>query len=321
VAVAETLELQVRAIRLQAHNILSFELVDRAGQPLPVVQAGAHVDVHLPGGLVRSYSLAGDPEDRSRWVLGVLREDHGQGGSRSMHDRVRVGGSLRVSQPKNEFALNPDARRSILLAGGIGITPIKAMAHALWHRDQPFELHYCARSQAHAAFLKPLTDLLGPDYLHLHFDDGDPSKGLDIGALLATHEPQTHLYYCGPSGFMAACDQASQHWPSGTVHREYFKAPASESVAPANDGAFTVHLVRSGQSIVVQPDQTIVRALELSGQRLGTSCMAGLCGTCKVNYVEGEVDHRDYILTDEEKTYCLTACVSRAKGATLSIDL
>ena len=315
------MELLVRAIRLQAQDVLSFELVDPSGSLLPPVQAGAHIDVHLPGGLVRSYSLAGDPMDRSRWVLGVLREAHGQGGSRSMHERVRVAGRLRVSHPKNEFPLHPQAKRSILLAGGIGITPIKAMAHALWHADQPFELHYCARSQSSAAFLKPLTDFLGPDYLHLHFDGGDPAKGLDIAALLARPEPDTHLYYCGPAGFMAACEAASAHWPTGTVHREYFKAPAADPAVTANDGAFTVHLLRSGQTVVVEPDQSIVRAIELTGARVPTSCMSGLCGTCKVNYVDGEVDHRDYILTDDEKSYCLTACVSRAKGASISIDL
>ena len=320
-SVAEPIDLLVRAIRLEANNILSFELVDPAGKQLPKVKAGAHVDVHLPGGMVRSYSLAGDPRDRSCWLLGVLREANGQGGSRTMHERVRVGGSLRVSAPKNEFSLDQSATRSILLAGGIGITPIKAMAHELWHQDASFEVHYCAKTSAHAAFLKPLTDMLGPDFLHVHYDDGDPAKGLDIKALLASVESGTHVYYCGPAGFMAACEAASEHWPSGTVHREYFKAPAVDPAVTANDGSFTVHLVRSGQTIVVEPDQSIVRAIELSGGRVPTSCMSGLCGTCKVNYLDGEVDHRDYILNDEEKTYCLTACVSRARGPSLSLDL
>jgi vanillate O-demethylase ferredoxin subunit len=317
----EPLDLLVRAIRLEAHNVLSFELVSQNGRDLPEVKAGAHLDVHLPGGMVRSYSLAGDPTDRSCWLLGVLREANGQGGSRSMHERVRVGGTLRVSPPKNEFGLDASAQHSILLAGGIGITPIKAMAHTLKHEGASFEVHYCARSVGHAAFVQSLTDTLGADALHLHFDEGDPSKGLDIAALLAKHKPDTHVYYCGPAGFMAACEKASEHWPSGTVHREYFKAPAADPAVIANDGSFTLHLTRSGQMIVVEPDQTIVRAIELSGGRVPTSCMSGLCGTCKVNYLDGDVDHRDYILTDDEKTYCLTACVSRARGASLSLDL
>jgi vanillate O-demethylase ferredoxin subunit len=318
---ANPIDLLVRTIRLEAHNIMSFELVHPQGQLLPEVQAGSHVDVHLPAGMVRSYSLAGDPNDRSRWLLGVLREADGQGGSRAMHERVRVGGSLRVSSPRNEFALHESATHSILLAGGIGITPIKAMAHALRQAGKPFELHYCARGRENVAFFDELTALVEPGQLYWHFDGGDPAKGLDIPALLASPAPDTHVYYCGPAGFMAACEQASEHWPKGTVHREYFKAPVQAACVSSSDGSFTVHLVRSGQTITVQPDQTIVRAIELSGVRVPTSCMSGLCGTCKVSYVQGEVDHRDYILTDEEKQHCLTACVSRAKSASLSLDL
>ncbi len=319
--VAGTVDLLVRTIRLEGQNILSFELVHPKGELLPGVQAGAHVDVHLPGGMVRSYSLAGDPADRTRWLLGVLREANGQGGSRAMHERVRVGGTLRVSAPRNEFGLHEAATHTILMAGGIGITPIKAMAHALSAARKSFELHYCARSQANAAFVDELTALVGPDRLHWHFDGGDWTKGLDIEALLASPAPGTHLYYCGPSGFMAVCEQASAHWDQSAVHREYFKAPVQQTQSLGEDGAFTLHLARSGQTITVEPGQTIIRAIELNGGRVPTSCMSGLCGTCKVNYLEGEVDHRDYILSDEEKQYCLTACVSRAKGAMLSLDL
>lgn len=319
-AFSGTADLLVRTLRLEGQNILSFELVHPRGEWLPEVNAGAHVDVHLPGGMVRSYSLAGDPADRKRWLLGVLRETNGKGGSRAMHERVRVGGTLRVSAPRNEFRLNHDAVHSVLLAGGIGVTPIKAMVHELRAAGKSFEVHYCARSQDNAAFVDELTALAG-DKLHWHFDGGDPTKGLDIKTLLAKPGLGTHVYFCGPAGFMGACEAATAHWDKGTVHREYFKAPVQEVQAGNEDGSFTVFLARSGQTITVEPDQTIVRAIELSGGRVPTSCMSGLCGTCKVNYLEGEVDHRDYILSDEEKQYCLTACVSRAKGATLSLDL
>ena len=319
-SVSTTIDLLVRTIRLEGQNILSFELVHPKGESLPSVQAGAHIDVHLPGGIVRSYSLAGDPADSSRWLLGVLREANGQGGSRAMHERVRVGGTLRVSTPRNEFKLDAEAKHSVLLAGGIGVTPIKAMAHALAAAGESFEVHYCARSQENAAFVDELTALAG-DKLHWHFDGGDPSKGLDIKSLLANPVSGTHVYFCGPAGFMGACEEATTHWDKGTVHREYFKAPVKETEPGNEDGSFTVFLARSGQTITVEPDQTIVRAIELSGGRVPTSCMSGLCGTCKVNYLEGEVDHRDYILSDDEKQYCLTACVSRAKGASLSLDL
>lgn len=320
-SLATTIDLLVRTIRLEGQNILSFELVHPKGELLPEVEAGAHVDVHLPGGLVRSYSLAGDPADSRRWMLGVLREANGKGGSRAMHERVRVGGTLRVSWPRNEFKLSHDAQHSILLAGGIGVTPIKSMAHALSHAGKSFEVHYCARSEANAAFVEELNALVGTDRLHWHFDGGDPARGLDIKTLLARPEAGTHVYFCGPAGFMAACEDASAHWDKGTVHREYFKAPVKQVQPGTADGAFTVFLARSGQTVTVEPNQTIVRAIELSGGRVPTSCMSGLCGTCKVTYLEGEVDHRDYILSDEEKQYCLTACVSRARGESLSLDL
>jgi vanillate O-demethylase ferredoxin subunit len=156
--------------------------------------------------------------------------------------------------------------------------------------------------------------------LHFHFDEGEPSKGLDIHALLKEHTSGTHVYYCGPAGFMSACAQASAHWPQEAVHCEHFKAPET---APRDlpDGAFEVFLVKSGVTLQVGPDQTIVRAIELTGRRVPTSCLSGLCGACKVGYVDGDVDHRDYILNDDERSHCLTVCVSRAKGKSLSLDL
>lgn len=317
---AAGLQLQVRAIRLQAEGIHAFELAHPDGDELPEADAGAHVDVHLPGGHMRSYSLAGDPRDRSRWTLGVLREAKGRGGSRALHDNVRVGDTLAVGAPRNAFPLTPGAGHTMLLAGGIGITPLKAMAHVLAAEGRSFELHYCVRSPKNAAFVDELHALLPEGRLHLHFDGGDPARGLDIAALLADPAPGCHLYYCGPGGFMKACEEASGHWPAGTVHSEHFKAPEPKpSSAPA--GSFEVRLARSGVTVQVPPDQTIVRAIELSGHRVSTSCLSGLCGACKVNYLEGEVDHQDYILTDEEKRSCLTVCVSRAKSACLVLDL
>lgn len=314
------LELQVRAIRLQGQGVCSYELADPQGEPLPPFEAGAHVDVHLPGGLVRSYSLAGDPQDRSCWLLGVLKEPKGQGGSRAMHEKVRVGDLLRVGPVRNAFPLAAQAGHTLLLGGGIGITPLKAMAHVLAARGDAFDLYYCARSPAHAAFLSDLCAIVPPGRLHLHFDGGDPARGLDIAALLQDRGEGTHVYFCGPAGFMQACESACAHWPPEAVHSEHFKAPAS---VPSDipDGGFEVTLARSGTTIQVGPDQTIVRAIELSGHRVPTSCLSGLCGACKVDYLEGEVDHRDYILDDAERARCLTVCVSRARSRTLTLDL
>lgn len=317
----EPMKLLVRGIRMQAEGIHAFDLVHPDGHELPLVEAGAHVDVHLPGGVVRSYSLAGDPEDRSCWTLGVLREAKGRGGSQAMHEKVRVGEPLTIGWPRNAFALADGAKHSILLAGGIGITPLKAMAHVLASRGESFELHYCARTVKHAAFLHEIRALVPPERLHLHHDDGDRSKALDIAGLLAKPEPDTHVYFCGPGGFMDACAEAAKHWPQGTVHSEHFKAPERPKSDAAPAGSFEVRLARSGASVQVLPDQTIVRALELAGHRVATSCLSGLCGACKVGYLEGDVDHQDFILSDEEKTHCMTACVSRAKSSILVLDI
>jgi vanillate O-demethylase ferredoxin subunit len=320
VADAGTLQLQVRAIRLQAERTHAFELARPDGALLPPVLAGAHVDVQLPGGLLRSYSLAGDPQDRTHWLLGVLRELDGRGGSHALHERVRVGDLLPVSAPRNAFALAPEARHSVLLGGGIGITPLKAMAHVLAAQGASFELHHCARSPQHAAFATELDAAVPAAQLHRHFDGGDPARGLDIAALLASPAPGTHLYYCGPGGFMQACADASRHWPAGSVHFEHFKPPVCAApAAPA--GSFEVLLARRGIRLQVLPEQTIVRAIELAGLRVPTSCLAGLCGSCKTGYLQGEVEHLDYILSDEEHQHCMTLCVSRARSPLLVLDL
>jgi ferredoxin-NADP reductase len=310
----------IRGIRWQAEGIHSFELAHPEGHEMPVVGAGAHVDVHLPGGVVRSYSLAGDPADRTQWTLGVLRETKGRGGSRAMHEAIRVGELITLGWPRNAFVLADEAQHSVLIAGGIGITPLKAMAHALAAQGASFELHYCSRTPKHAAFLDELRALVPADRLHLHHDHGERDKGLDIATLLSQHTEGKHVYFCGPGGFMDACATAASHWPQGTVHSEHFKAPdRPKSEAPA--GSFEVKMARTGTVVQVLPDQTIVRALELAGHRVPTSCLSGLCGACKVDYLEGDVDHQDFILSDEEKTRCMTVCVSRARSQCLVLDL
>ena len=314
------LRLRVQAIRLQADGIHAFELVDPDAALLPPATAGAHVDVHLPGGLMRSYSLAGDPADRTAWTLGVLREVNGQGGSKAMHQSVHVGELLMVGAPCNAFPMASGAAHTVLLAGGIGITPIKAMAHTLTAQGKSFEVHYCARTARNVAFTRELRALVPPDKLHFHFDNGVPSQGLNITDLLKQQPDGGHLYYCGPGGFMKACAEASTHWAPGSVHFEHFKPPeqASKSVP---DASFEVRLARTGITVPVLPDQSIVRAIELAGHRVPTSCLSGLCGSCKVDYLEGDVEHNDYILSDEEKTRCMTLCVSRSRSPMLVIDL
>lgn len=323
---SELYALQVRQIRLEAEGIHSFELVHPEGQALPAFEAGAHLDVHIPtpsGVLVRQYSLCNDPIERHRYVIAVLREAAGRGGSQGMHTAVQVGHTLKVSAPRNHFALDNGAGPVILLGGGIGITPLKAMAHTLARAGRDFVLHDCARTPERLAFRDELLATFGPQRVQFHLDHGRPADGLDLVATLREVPPGAQLYYCGPVGFMAACAQASAHWPAGSVHSEHFKAPepAADATPPSEPGSFVVQLARSGQVFTVRAEQTLVEGLAGVGVEVPTSCISGLCGTCKVDYLAGEVEHLDHILGDDEQARCLTACVSRGKAGTLVLDL
>lgn len=323
----QTLQLLVRQIRFEGKGIQSYEFVDPSGADLPAFDAGAHIDVHLGDGMIRQYSLCNPPDERKRYVIAVLRDEAGRGGSKAVHERLHVQDIVRVSHPRNHFSLVTDAEKVILLAGGIGVTPLKAMAHALDARGVDYELHYCARDATCAAFSDELAALHARGRLHYHFDGGTPGAGLDIGRLLTKASHGTHVYYCGPGGFMKACEQATGHWPKDSVHFEHFKAPerppasSSESGVPDASGAFDVRIASSGQVIPVRPEQSIVDALSEAGVSIETSCCSGLCATCKVRYLEGEVDHRDYILGEDERVEYLTACVSRATSKLLVLDL
>lgn len=316
------LSLLVRQIRFEATGINSYELVHPAGEHLPAFDAGAHIDVHLNNGVIRQYSLANAQHERHRYVIGVLRDEKGRGGSKALHDSLRVQDIVEVSYPRNNFTLTDKASKVMLLAGGIGVTPIKAMAHALDDAGTPFEFHYCARNEACVAFGDTLAGPWKHGSAQFHFDHGNPADGLDIAALLRDPPNGAHLYYCGPSGFMQACAAASAHWPAGTVHCEHFKAPLAPATAQdAPAGSFTLKIASTGAAIPVGPTTSIADALKAAGVRIETSCESGLCGTCRIRYLEGEVDHHDCILDDAEHQQFLTACVSRAKTPILVLDL
>ena len=319
---SETLRVFVRQIRFEGLGINSYELVDPGGGELPAFTPGAHIDVHLDGGGVRQYSLSNDPHERHRYVIAVLKDEAGRGGSRSLHDSLHVQDTVTISRPRNNFELVDDARKVVLLAGGIGVTPLKAMAHTLERLGLDYELHYCAKEPQNAAFNDELNALAAKGRVRFHFDGGQPGRGLDIGALLHDPDDATHVYYCGPSGFMDACANATTHWPKGNVHFEHFKAPAGASgddALPA--GAFNVELASSGRRFAVGPDESLVEALDRQGVVVQTSCTSGLCGTCKIGFLAGRVDHHDYILSDEEHERYMTACVSRGCDELLVLDL
>jgi len=219
--------LRIRSITYLAERINGYELVDPNGHDLPPFEAGAHISVRLGEELVRDFSLWNDPAERWRYCIAVLRE--GRASSR-LHEEVRVGDVVEGSIPRNNFPLAAGAKRHLLIAGGIGITPIMAMIAELRHRRAEFRLHYCTRSPEETAFLDDLAILAAQGRVRFHHDGGDPANGLDIAATLRECRPGTHLYYCGPAGMMAAAAAASAHWPAGTVHFEFFAGP--NAVAP-----------------------------------------------------------------------------------------
>lgn len=275
----DTLRVKVAAKKAETLDICSFEFVEEGGRLLPGFSAGSHIDVMLPGGVKRQYSLCNDPTETHRYLIAVLREPHGRGGSVAMHDQVQVGDVISISAPRNHFPLSSTATKSLLLAGGIGVTPIMCMAERLQAIAADFELHYCTRSKPRTAFHDRLCAAPYASNVQFHFDDGDATQKFDIAARLATPESGTHLYVCGPKGFMDAVLSTARKrgWAEAQLHYEFFAA----DVAPrAGDGSFEVQIASSGRVIVVPQDRTVVQALGQAGISVPVSCEQGVCGTC-----------------------------------------
>jgi len=317
----ETTTVRVARRAREALDIDSFALERCTGQAIPAIAAGAHLDVHLPNGLVRQYSLFNAPSDTDSYRIAVLRDPAGRGGSVGMHDLVQVGDTLEVSAPRNLFPLVPQARRSLLFAGGIGITPILAMAQQLMARQQDFALHYCARSAARMAFREYLMTTALADRTTLYVDDQGQDRRLDMARVLSRPEDGCHVYVCGPGGFIeAVLRTARDHgWPAAQLHSESF----SGNAAIARGAPFEVQLAKSGRSVPVAAEETVVQALARCGIAVPTSCEQGICGTCVLRVRSGIPDHRDMFLTPAEhlSNEWLVPCCSRSKSATLVLDL
>jgi vanillate O-demethylase ferredoxin subunit len=306
----------------EALDISTFELVDVGGKPLPAFSAGSHIDVQLPGGITRQYSLCNDPQESHRYLIGVLKDPATRGGSKAMHELVNVGDTLTISAPRNHFPLAHEATHSLLLAGGIGVTPILCMAERLAIAGASFEMHYATRSRERTAFYERIGRSGFAPKVQFHFDDGDEAQKLQLPALLAAPRPGTHLYVCGPKGFMDAvlATARANGWPQAQIHYEYFGA---EATAKADDGSFDVRLASSGKVVRIAADQTVTEALSRAGVEILTSCEQGVCGTCITRVLEGEPDHRDLYFTPEEqaKNDQFTPCCSRSKSPLLVLDL
>lgn len=317
------LQVQVRRIVQETPEVRSFELAGVGEQLLPAFSAGAHIDVHLPGDVVRQYSLCNGPQDTDAYVIGVKREPASRGGSSALHDQVRVGDMLQVSAPRNNFALALQAKHHLLLGAGIGITPLLSMARHLAAEGASFELHDFVRSEALAAFMDPLQQPSFAGRVHFHLGLDAAAVQTTLERILAERGEGSHLYLCGPRPFMEAVRAcaASKGWPAEAVHFEYFNADEALLAAPKD--SFKVRLARSGGEFTVPADQSIVQVLSLQGIEIYTSCEQGVCGTCVTPVLEGMPDHRDSFLTDDEKR-CgdrLMPCVSRSCSNVLVLDL
>lgn len=308
-------KMRVVARRMLTPTISEFTLEAVDGSPLEPFEPGAHVGVETPSGAMRQYSLVNDGRAPTRYVIALKREPESRGGSASMHEEAEVGTILKVDRPGNSFPLG-DAPRYLLIAGGIGITPILAMANRLDEDGKPFRLIYCTRSAEESAYLDEMRERFG-DRLLVHHDGGDPDKVYDFWDHFADVQ-EMKVYCCGPKPLMEEIEAISGHWPEGRVNFEDFKPV--EAVR-ADDAPFEVVLHRSGKVVDVPADRSILEALRDAGVRVPSSCESGTCGTCRTGLVAGDVDHRDMVLMDDERAGNIMICVSRARSGSLTLDL
>ncbi|RQO36413.1 oxidoreductase [Herminiimonas sp. KBW02] len=316
------LSVRVNKITQEACDIKSFELLSASGEALPAFAPGAHIDVRLGEGVIRQYSLCNGPDETDRYLIAVKKETASRGGSLAMHERIREGDLITISSPRNHFPLEQSGGPYLLLAAGIGVTPILAMARHLLAADARFELHYFTRSIAHTAFQALLSGAGFAGHVQFHYGLEPDGLRAYLEQLLSVYPKNSALYLCGPRVFMDLVESAAAaSWPPEAVHLEYFNAePQSRD---AEHVSFEVRLERSGGTYLIPPDMTIVEVLAQHGIHIETSCEQGVCGTCLTAVLEGIPDHKDVYLTAAEKKSCdkIMPCVSRAKSGLLVLDL
>ena len=301
-----------------ATDIIGLEFVSTEGTTLPAYEAGAHIDVYVKSGLIRQYSLTGDPADRSKYRVGILLDPNSRGGSTTIHTQFTTNQKVRIGRPRNNFPIQSNVAHTVLFAGGIGITPMLNMAYALDASGASWEMHYCGRTADRLAYTHELKRF--GEKVQVHIDSGTKEQLLDINTVLAKADANRHLYVCGPNGFMDfVVESATNHgWMAACIHLERFGAEVN------TDGAsFTVVAQQSGKTFDVQPGETISQKLEENGIHVQVSCQSGVCGTCLTKVASGMPDHRDLVQTDVEKASNaqITVCCSRSKTKTLVLDV
>ncbi|PJI40886.1 PDR/VanB family oxidoreductase [Ferrovibrio sp.] len=317
---AQTFDLRVKAVIWETARIKTYELRALDGGVLPPFSAGGHIQLNLRPDLVRSYSLMNAPSERHRYMISVQLEDSGTGGSKLVHALLQPGSVVSVTGPRNNFPLVEGAERSVLIAGGIGITPILSMARALSAAGKEWSLYYCARSRSEAALLEDVSALaVSGRPIHTHFNDEHDGGLLDLRALITAVPAGTHFYCCGPVPMLEAYTAATAGVPSEYVHLEYFTA----SEPAALEGGYTVTLSRSGKSFVIPPGKSILNVLLENGLNVPFACAQGTCASCETRVVAGTPDHRDVVLSQEERDSngTMMICCSGSKGPQLILDL
>jgi tetrachlorobenzoquinone reductase len=313
------LKVMLKRISFEADRINSYTLQAVDGEPLPAFSAGAHIDLHLEPGLVRSYSLTNDPADSQHYTIAVKYEPNGRGGSAFVHDRLKVGDTLSISSPRNNFVFDEGDHASVFIAGGIGVTPILSMLRRANTLGRRWTLHYASRRQTDAAFLEGIQQLANGNRVNAVFDHEAGNTPLDLAAIVATASNDTHLYCCGPLPMLESFKAATRSKPSRLVHLEYF----STDQEAATEGGFEVRLAKTGRTIAIAPGKTILAALLDAGIPVSYACSEGTCGTCETRVLDGLPDHRDVYLTDDEHAANrqIMICCSGSKTPVLVLEL
>ncbi len=316
---AEKQEVLISAMRHEAKGILSFEMVPTLGNNLIPFGAGDHIDVFLRDGLVRQYSLMNDPKEKNRYQVAVLLERQGRGGSAFVHQTLRVGDVIAISHPRNNFKIVDDATAHVFVAGGIGITPFISMAHHCKQNALLMKLYYCARAPETTAFVEQLVPLFGKNML-VHYDRGDLAKSIDLNELVK-NEKGAQLYCCGPRGLMNALSEIVDLQGGSLITEDFNPISGKKGGEALSEVGFTVELLRSDLTIDVGPGQSIIEALKAANVEVETSCEAGVCGTCVVDYLDGEPVHNDVVLMPDEQETSVALCVAGCKSKKLVLDL